>query len=126
MRLSEAIREGASLRPQAIGVLISRKYTDVGQATFSTCAIAAAFEAVGGDIEDLLAPSYQGVQVISPCDKAVAYLKEQGLLGKDPMVAYTLEGTDERHPLSDTIMYLNDDDEWSRERIADWLESIGY
>jgi len=101
---SEAIREGAKLRPQHFG-------GGMGHGRDATCAYIAGIEAVAGNLSD-------------------DSLREFGRHG-----GYTyLVGTT-RCPVQDcsyaehiwsrliTIFHLNDDHRWTREQIADWLES---
>ena len=96
MKLSEAIRLGAMLGPQAFGSL----RTSDG----ATCAIGAAIEANG----------HRGVQtwwnLMSPgcpvgCDASDQVFSTMILL-------------------SATIVHLNDDHHWTRECIADWVETV--
>src|SRR4051812_46732860 len=101
MRLSDAIRLGAMLKPQAIGDLLSEDCT-------SSCAIGAALDAIGALDQ-----------------RTVIAISEWPLL-QSPVVACPachsahLDDTD----LYDNITTLNDVHEWTRERIADWIEGI--
>jgi hypothetical protein len=97
MKLSEAIRLGAMLKPQAFG-----DYTDgVG-----TCAIGAANEAIGSsaDINTTHWESFLDMSVDqSSC----------------PVCARSARVFEES-----LIVHLNDDHRWTREQIADWVETI--
>lgn len=103
MRLSEAIRAGAKMKPQGIG-----GYTVVSTHD-KVCALGAA--GCGA-----------GIDTISP---AAAY----GIL-KDrfPILRETIrrESSPSRYgwDVCETIFTLNDMYRWSRERIADWVEQV--
>lgn len=100
MRLSEAIRLGATMKPQGFGSLLvvgsnGREYT---------CAMGAAFDAVGA-AQDIRAvafvfPGYSR-KVFPICDAC----KLPARVGVTSMV-----------------MHLNDAHSWTREKIADWVE----
>lgn len=99
MRLSEAIRLGAMLKPQAFGTL----WRGVG-----SCALGAAYDALGcapfefpREIERFAA---QTIAVCPACESC---------WGPWP-------------PLSGVavIGHLNDDHRWTREQIADWVARV--
>ena len=95
LKLSEAIRLGAMWRPQAFGVL-----TDgVG-----TCAIGAATEAMGLPLDDEMPNprEWDFVLKIRACPVCITH---------DP-------------DRLNVVAHLNDDHRWTRERIADWVETI--
>jgi hypothetical protein len=100
MRLSEAIRLGSMLRPQGFGHMWSGG---------KSCAVGAAYEALGyGDGKDVFLPRDLYDLLISriflmPC-------------GCTP---YQL-----RFSLVTAITHLNDAHRWTRERIADWVETL--
>lgn len=99
LKLSEAMRVGARLRPQAF----VNYFTGGG-----SCAIGAAYEAATGrsDYESDDAPDADEVF---------------------PQLAKIFPGSEyEGDSLEDAIWEKNDIDQWSREKIADWLESHGY
>lgn len=89
LKLSEAIRIGARMRPQCAGDFFLNG---------GSCALGAALEAFGIDPKDA-----KGFHYGNACD----------ILG-------ITEG------LAEHIAIRNDLRHWSRESIADWLESIGY
>jgi hypothetical protein len=104
-KLSTLIREGAAKRPQVFYQLIA----PVGDGNYGTCALGAALDAVGYEMfgedptsEELV--THIGLELV-----AVASPAHPGL----------------ERPLIDVIINLNDHERWSREQIADWLESIG-
>lgn len=97
MKLSEAMRLGAMLRPQFKGGSTDGK---------GTCALAAAADALG--------IRYAG---ITPYD----YLE-----GLYPSLLREIQHPISRgyRPLEECIWTLNDSFGWSRERIADWVATI--
>lgn len=101
MTLSEAIRLGAMLKPQGTGHTFGDK----------TCALGAALEAVGqtGDAGAGWFPVYQ----IWPI--ARQFVRYPGssphLVGQTVMIG-------------SACWMLNDQDHWTREEIADWVEQI--
>lgn len=98
---SEAIREGAKLRPQGRGMFFR-----AGR----TCAYGAGTEAVTGE-----ANKWEVVWELYP------YLCATDV---------TCPKCEVRGAIQGIIYHLNDDHGWKRERIADWLESeeekLGY
>jgi len=109
---SEAIREGAALRPQAFGVLRDGK----GTANISTCAYAAGYEAITGEVfwsEDQL---YLAVASLFPyMDLDAPRCPSEAC--EERLVA------DIEWDMGDLVIHLNDTHEWTREQIADWLEA---
>lgn len=104
MKLSEAIRLGAMLRPQTTGAIYKHG---------KSCAWGAAWEAVGGDIEHWIQDGSISSQTI--CEQ---YWPELNRKVAHPLV----EG---EWSLASTIESLNDNPHcWTRERIADWVASI--
>ena len=96
MKLSEAIRLGATLGPQT--------FTQWRGQNDSTCAIGAAMAAIGlknglsGDVEKRW-PELRRIMVEYPTNKS-------------------------RCCLFTAILFLNDNERWSREQIADWVASV--
>lgn len=103
MRLSEAIRIGSKLRPQAYGTLSDG---------IGTCALGAAYEAVG-------ALDATGALVRD------SHLKTEQITGR-----YILHESPCRCPLAfrwmvfDLVPHLNDVHKWTREAIAEWVETV--
>lgn len=106
MKLSEAMREGAKLRPKAIGYLFDKG--EDGQ--ICSCAIGAAMECARGFSNELWGAGMDDAKEIFP------QLKE--------FISGPVDGIN--RSIATTIINLNDSRDWSREEIADWLESIGY
>jgi hypothetical protein len=104
LTLSQAIREGAKLRPQAFSLYFQHQK----DGTVCSCALGAAAEAVlgitdiqktdGEDIYDHFPELASAKQVTTP-NKTTTFLR-------------------------DAIVYLNDQMRWTREQIADWVETI--
>ncbi len=91
MKLSEAIRLGATLRPQGFGAF----NTDEG-----TCAIGAAFNAIGKDAE---------IEQVEEWNDLILHRFECPVCDRRA---------------HSTIVHLNDFHRWTREQIASWVESI--
>lgn len=106
MKLSEAMRTGASLAPKGEGQLVDSKG--------ATCAIGAAYHGATGMLPNIdwwTTDAYPAIEAATG-------------------VRFDTEG---RHPktrkvneLGDIIWDLNDTHGWTRERIAAWLEKQGY
>jgi hypothetical protein len=94
MKLSEAIRLGAMLKPQGFGSFNTNKST--------SCALGAAANAVGITCQELC--------LFFPI------LKKRV---KHPMTVFHV-----RRRIFCLIYYLNDSSRWTREQIADWVETI--
>ncbi len=104
MRLSEAIRLGAMLRPQTTGAIYKHG---------KSCAWGAAWEAMGGDIEH-----WSHTMNMSSHSICMRFWPELNKEVIDPI------GGDLRK-LYFVIEYLNDNPNcWTRERIADWVTTI--
>lgn len=101
--LSQAIREGAKLRPQIGGTM---------HAPAGSCAIGAASEALFEG--NRFVPGYHEVAEVFP------YIEHVSI--KCPAES---ECTDEigTKPLGSIVVHLNDHHRWTREAIADWLET---
>lgn len=97
MKLSEAIRLGAMLKPQGFGV--GAFYSSV-----ATCAMGAALDALGAHSDDWATEMCARYQVLSiegscpECDKFERVISR--------------------------IWHLNDTHRWTREQIADWVETL--
>ena len=98
---SEAIREGAKLRPQAF----EEYYIDGG-----SCAVGAAAEAMGF-----------GEGCVAEAENTFAYMQAAGV---------DCPACKRINSLLGTCTHLNDVHKWTREHIADWLEAeeekLGY
>ena len=115
MKLSEAIRIGSKIRPQAYYQLYAT--TEVGQCS---CAAGAALEAVKPKFAESVfkltnVDEYLGMAEADKASDEVCKLFPQLL---NPTKHFT--------SLYTNIQYRNDVLKHSREEIAEWLESIGY
>lgn len=136
MRLSEAIRLGAMTRPQAFGALSkSRRVSGwrgllLGQREMTTCAIGAAIEAGGIGTKPYTATAdYEGwrgskvkagatVQVLDIPQSWENVWNSCHPCPMDCCASLVFES------VSRLIPHLNDVHGWTRERIADWVESV--
>lgn len=120
MKLSEAIRAGAAMRPQGFHDYIRWIPDDAGNTVVCTCALGAAYEASTGQ----LPPSVDELDAADgPTSNPPSVLKQFADVLRVQV----------QHPLrpvqgdvAHTIVSLNDTYKWTRERIADWLEQQGY
>jgi hypothetical protein len=109
-KLSELIRIGATLRPQITCGCFFDTDHDSGQA--GSCAFGAAYEAGTG-------------KVVYPGDLTPLYWLNE-TFGFDKVIQrVTNPETQESDDLFYAVNILNDAYHWTREEIADWLESIG-
>ncbi len=107
MRLSEAIRLGAMMKPQGFG-----HYFYNGK----SCGIGAAVDAIGRNSicgQDYL--NRNEIEKEFPIINMAASCHECGVLFNGSPFAYPAT-------IGGTIAHLNDDHRWTRERIADWVE----
>ncbi len=109
MKLSEAIRLGAMMKPQAF-----KAYHSDG-----ACALQAASEACG------IVP-LAGIHEESPLMIPYPQLRRQF-----PVLDLDMSCCDKRcfqqwniTDMMSVIWHLNDDHRWTRERIADWVETV--
>ena len=105
LKLSEAIRLGATLHPQATGVYaVGNAHGEV----LATCALGAALVAIG-----------QNPMIASELDDIPAeWIPPGGFLC--PACLYG----DYSNHLDNMVGHLNDDHHWTREQIADWVETV--
>lgn len=128
-RPSDAIRIGALLRPQVYDALFRQLgLTD----TFGSCALGAAYEADGNKVALVVCGSECACNCVQVCDKdgtplpsmTNAYL---GLNESFPILKRSVELPCEcmwSWSLMHAIQHMNDDHHWTRERIADWVETV--
>lgn len=100
MKISEALRKGSKIRPQCKGL-----YFKDG----CSCSLGAIFEAIG-----VATPESQSTEI--------TFLRKY-YPQADNIVEHPVDKR--KTYLSAVILALNDYDNWTREQIADWLESIG-
>jgi hypothetical protein len=122
VKYSEAIRIGATKRSQCTGVLF---LVEGGQA-LKSCANGAAFEAVMG-LPRCSTTSFRFLVNGKPFYGSYATLLEQHLdVSLHKEVVNPAAPQEDPNYVYAVVMALNDRFGWSREAIADWLESIGY
>ena len=119
MRLSEAIRLGAMMTPQARGVV---EDTDGSRCSLGSAWLAAGLQIHEGHLSGggLGTRPYSGGShqyVVVP----EGWFKLMELYVPCPECTAVLAGT---RTISEQIPHLNDFHRWSRERIADWVELI--
>lgn len=101
MRLSEGIRLGAMMKPQA---------NTHDEYPTKSCVIQAALDSIGEDGDLTVQEGYETFKKLFP----IALMRVQ-------RPDLTMQFTDE---ICSCMFVLNDCERWSRERIADWVESI--
>lgn len=119
-KLSQAIREGANIRPQAKGAPFTYDST-IGQTC--SCAIGAAVEAAVPDFEPTYNYDFNKCFHIQT-STAWRTLCETLGLNEDEMEYHPHR--DRVLPLVEVISSLNDVYGYTREAIADYLENKGY
>lgn len=112
LSLSQAARKGAEMHPQGYGELVESRCTPEGEETLCTCFLGAAWAGLGHDIHYMEAE--EEAQICYELKKVWPLLD---VVRKGPV---HLHG-----PLQSIITRLNDLKRWTREDIADWLESEG-
>ena len=114
--LSEAIRLGAMLRPQGRGIESADPRRE------ATCALGAAAMAAGLPIQSggrVLTVRGEAGFTTEPCVKVPAeWVSLMTLEVNCPSCGFWHEH------LAGAVAHLNDDHEWTRELIADWVESF--
>ncbi len=107
MELSEAIRLGATLNPQC-----ADSWVRTGPEGISTCALAAALEAVGANLQQL---SVRG---------GIAEAFESFPVLRDFSDGVSCPACRQPFPLAFLIVHLNDWHRWTRQQIADLVAEI--
>lgn len=125
MNLSEAMRLGSMLKPQAFGDafipahdlpapgdILALRYVPS-----STCAVASAFDAIGA-LQFLI---FHGLG-----DDATKVFPVLGLATRCPLVisGECNYGHGRLFTVANLIVHLNDCHRWKREHIADWLQGV--
>lgn len=115
-KLSELMREGAKLYPKVTGSYISFNKED--KHIEGCCAIGAAIIARYGKEHLKDSESY----------RASDFIEEIGVsnVRLSPPSGNTYVFPEKDYQLEVIVYRLNDHADWTREQIADWLESIGY
>lgn len=100
MKLSQAIRLGAMLRPQAFNEYRSRH---------GSCAMGAAAEACG---------------VLADSDAAMSTLEKEFDAATPQTACPSVDCYPIKRDITNLVVHLNDVHHWTRECIADWVETI--
>ncbi len=104
LSLADAIRLGSLLHPQAFGDWWTKDYNAHGViAITATCALGAASVAIGHDLSKRGSPFRAFLDAFSAC----------------PVTGCVLSRVHQQ----DLITHLNDDHRWTRDQIADWVET---
>ncbi len=103
MKLSEAMRIGAKIRPQAYNVFFDRI-----DGEFCSCAFGAVLEAEIGFLDQCELLSIRLEQIHNIHEYII-----------DPILNI-------QSSIYRVVTFLNDTEKWTREAIADYLESQGY
>ncbi len=113
MKLSEAIRLGAMMKPQAFGTWFDGE---------GTCATGAALDAMGflGNPEAFPSREIEEV-LIAPYLASPQFKRHSAELGGNRKRPCRCNGKDGVGPI---MVHLNNRHRWTRERIADWVETI--
>lgn len=121
--LSSAIRLGATIHPQIYGnlfgwetVINTLEHTRTFRIT-GTCALGAAAVAIGKAPDSISA--YQEADPY--WDLQERFPMPHGAIRDCPEKECTICS-----PVTLIVTHLNDEHQWSREKIADWLEGLGF
>lgn len=109
MKLSEAIREGAKLRPQT-----HRRYWQPN----GSCALGAAVEATKGSV------AASSVSIREHLNEVWQGLRDT--YKYCPVDCCRWQRHEALYDVPAIVVHLNDDHDWTREEIADWVEKEGF
>jgi hypothetical protein len=110
-KLTDLIRIGAQRRPQCFGAYFS--------ADGGSCALGAAMEALTGTTN-----VRTGIKALRRRFRGLLVLNN---LLTCPVARHEIGGRRQLYiGLSGLVTHFNNDHRWSRERIADWLEALGF
>lgn len=120
MKLSEAIRLGSLLRPQAFGAFMD----DEG----GSCAMGAAMEAAGirlrrGANKEILV-EMEATETYAEWKRAKVYGKPYECPVCKEGVPFADRQGQLRRNITSIIIHLNNDHEWTRGEIADWVATF--
>jgi hypothetical protein len=125
MKLSEAIRAGSQLRPMAKNDFFVRYQFSVKEDDVHSCALGAAYEAVVGGLPSIgvggtvYQRNSQGLAINGELHASWPYLLDAWCESPARMGATGVV------TLQEVIATMNDWGHFTREQIADWLESVG-
>jgi hypothetical protein len=112
-KLSDLIRKGAKLRGKTRGYYFKNDLSG----NLSSCALGAAFEGLTGRAE------FNNTVVLATLSAGVGYAEFNTVMCC-PVCAGNPSSTFLPGTLQGVITHLNDYEGWTREQIADWLQSI--
>lgn len=118
--LAAAMRKGAAIRPQTRGVLFSLKWLASGTKTYCSCALGAAWEGAHPefDAETWVKNQDDGN------DGNVGLVDVERYFGLTKRIECISPAKGWKHGIVGTIIDLNDQHNWTREQIADWLDTL--
>lgn len=132
MRLSEAIRAGAKIRPQAYGDLYVERHKLTWRCLFgkcvkvrTSCALGAAFE-VGdcGQREEVATKTNRGFRGVVQEGQKFVVIETPTEWTAVLYTAADCPQCERQEPLKTLIPHLNDDHKWTREEIAVFVERV--
>lgn len=106
MKLSEAIRAGAKLRPMGE----EDYFVEVAKEGICSCALGAAYEALMGRINEDHDDVSAALEYVYPW-----LFRDGWLVGPNGL----------RYSIGNVVAWTNDSGRFTREEIADWLETCG-
>lgn len=121
--LAAAMRAGAAIRPQTRGVLFDHKWVASGTKAYCSCALGAAWEGSHPffSVEDWVAKRE------SPTESIAGLVDVEQYFSLRPPIECINPAKGWKHDVEGVIIDLNDQRNWTRERIADWLDTLsGY
>lgn len=116
MKLSTAIRRGAKIRPQGFDELFSERLAE-GKIQICSCALGAAWEA-------WRTSEGAPIRVSGPAPHWSEITNHWPELKQDVDLPNGWRA-DEVVSLASAVAWLNDEAQWTREQIADWLKEKG-
>lgn len=121
--LAGAMRKGAAIRPQTRGVLFNNKVVNIDayqKRMICSCALGAAWEGShpGFDAETWIKNQDDGD------DGNVGLVDVEQYFGLRPPIECINPAKGWKHDVEGTIIDLNDQRDWTREEIADWLDTL--
>ena len=120
-RLAEAMREGAKLRPQATGVLFRTLcLEDGGERQICSCALGAAWEGS----HPAFNPKHWLEESVKIDGETIGLSDVERYFGLVSRIECINPAKGWKHEIVGTIIDLNDQCDWTREQIADWLDTL--
>lgn len=118
--LAAAMRKGAAIRPQTRGILFAHKWVASGTKAYCSCALGAAWEGSHPffSVEDWVQKSE------SPTESIAGLVDVEQYFGLTKRIECINPQMGWKHEIVGTIIDLNDQRNWTREQIADWLDSL--